>query len=134
MKSKKIAPKPPQNPTPEQADGIYPTRISTFDQGSIDTSRFSESPTHSSSPYNTPRMSINQGHTNPPYPTHAAPYPTQAPYPENIQRSAPYPAELGHMASPPPPYEATQMSDINVQFRNQMYIGSKSSAPPENQY
>uniref|UniRef100_A0A914DAF6 Copine C-terminal domain-containing protein n=1 Tax=Acrobeloides nanus TaxID=290746 RepID=A0A914DAF6_9BILA len=27
MKSKNIAPKPPQNPTPEQADGIYPSSL-----------------------------------------------------------------------------------------------------------
>uniref|UniRef100_A0A914D0D3 Copine C-terminal domain-containing protein n=1 Tax=Acrobeloides nanus TaxID=290746 RepID=A0A914D0D3_9BILA len=96
MKSKNIAPKPPQNPTPEQADGIYPNPLNPhsnpipYDQGSVDTARFSESSYQSSSsPYNTPRMSINQG--QPPYPT---PYPVQA---AGIQRSsapyAPYPLE-----------------------------------------
>uniref|UniRef100_A0A914EL17 Copine C-terminal domain-containing protein n=1 Tax=Acrobeloides nanus TaxID=290746 RepID=A0A914EL17_9BILA len=112
MKSKNIAPKPPQDPTPEEADGIHPNSLHQnsnsipYDQGSVDTARLSEISYHSS-PYNTPRMSINQG--QPPYPVQAdgiqrssAPYTLEN---SGIQRNpAPYPIDSSRMVSPSAPY------------------------------
>uniref|UniRef100_A0A914D9Y8 Copine C-terminal domain-containing protein n=1 Tax=Acrobeloides nanus TaxID=290746 RepID=A0A914D9Y8_9BILA len=97
MKSKNIAPKPPQNPTPEQADGIYPSSLHPnpnsipYDQGSVGTARFSESSYQSS---------LENGGIK--------------------GNPAPYPVDPSRMVSPPPPYNEANVNNINIQFQTKI--------------
>uniref|UniRef100_A0A914EBH1 Copine C-terminal domain-containing protein n=1 Tax=Acrobeloides nanus TaxID=290746 RepID=A0A914EBH1_9BILA len=131
MKSKNIAPKHPQNPTLEQADGICPNSLHPnsnsipYDQSSTDTACFSESSYQSSSsPYNIHRMSINQG--QPPYPVQAdGIQPSPASYilgNSGIPRNpVPYPVDPIRMVSPPPPYnEVENVNNINMKCQNKI--------------